>query len=107
MAQLEKALLTPDNDNVSQWNEIEDDGEHGEDKDCQPAQEWDSPVECTRRKINRSQNCGHPTEPVEEQIMGRTGREVTSSISENKLKLQMNVFLSPQMYSDRQPRLPS
>lgn len=47
------ALLTPDKDNVSQWNEIQDDGEHREGKNCQPAQKWDSPVECTKEKLTK------------------------------------------------------
>lgn len=32
-----KALLTPDKDNVSQWNEIQDDCEHTEGNNGQPA----------------------------------------------------------------------
>lgn len=32
-----KALLTPDKDNVSQWNEVQDDCEHTEGDDGQPA----------------------------------------------------------------------
>lgn len=56
-----KALLTPDKDNVSQWNEIQDDCEHTEGNNCQPAQEWDSPVERAKWKINKSQNFGHLT----------------------------------------------
>lgn len=32
-----KALLTPDKDNVSQWNEVQHDCEHTEGHDGQPA----------------------------------------------------------------------
>lgn len=32
-----KALLTPDKDNVSQWNEVQDDCEHTEGYNGQPA----------------------------------------------------------------------
>lgn len=34
---IKKALLTPDKDNVSQWNEVQDDCEHTEGYDGQPA----------------------------------------------------------------------
>lgn len=51
--QFKRALLTPDKDNVSQWNEIQDNGEHREGNNCQPAQEWDSPVECTKEKLTK------------------------------------------------------
>lgn len=32
-----KSLLTPDKDNVSQWNEIQDDCEHTQSNNGQPA----------------------------------------------------------------------